>query len=158
MIGMIKGMGITLRHMLSPAFTEAYPFGRRELPERTRMSFAMGREDGGGAHCKACLLCEKSCPDGAIRLVTDKRPDAPGRMLVRFEIDLGLCMHCGICVENCAAGGLHFTDDFEHLSTTREGMVLVLYDELVDGAAQLDQAVPPAIVEPSPAGLEGGPA
>ncbi len=60
------------------------------------------------------MLCEKSCPDDAIKIDSEKREDGPGRVLTGFSIDLGRCMYCGICVEQCSTHGLRHTGDFEN--------------------------------------------
>ena len=156
MIGMAKGMANTLRHMLRPSVTGAYPWGPRVLPERSRMSFALELDEHGLPRCKACLLCERSCPDGAIRITSESRTDGPGKVLTGFEIDLGLCMYCGICVENCTSSGLRHTGEFENCSADVEDMQLVLYRADGHAPALLDDAAPGADVEPSPAGLQGG--
>jgi NADH-quinone oxidoreductase subunit I len=75
-----------------------------------------------------CLLCEKSCPDHAITITSAKREDGPGRVLERFEIDYGVCMHCGICVENCTSAGLFNSTEFEHATHERAETVIVLWD------------------------------
>jgi NADH-quinone oxidoreductase subunit I len=155
-IGMAKGMATTLRHMLRPSITGKYPWGPRPLPERSRMSFALEFDEHGEPRCKACLLCEKSCPDGAIRITSEKNEDGPGRVLTGYEIDLGLCMYCGICVESCTSSGLRHTGDFETCAPTRDAMTLVLYRAQGRPHAPLDETPAGADVEPSPAGPEGG--
>lgn len=156
MIGLARGMVTTMRHLLSRSVTGAYPWGPRPLPERTRMSFALAKDEAGEPVCKACLLCEKSCPDGAIRITSEKREDGPGRVLTGFEIDLGLCMYCGICVENCSSNGLHHTAVFENCSPDREGMTLVLYRAGTPVDSPLQEPLAGAEFEASPAGREGG--
>jgi formate hydrogenlyase subunit 6/NADH:ubiquinone oxidoreductase subunit I len=49
-------------------------------------------------------------------------------VLTKFTIDLGRCMYCGLCVEQCSSDGLHHTGDYENCSRSREDMLLVLYD------------------------------
>jgi formate hydrogenlyase subunit 6/NADH:ubiquinone oxidoreductase subunit I len=129
MIGMAKGMVTTLRHMLRPAVTVQYPLVRRELPERSRTMFALPMKEDGTPACKACLVCEKNCPDNAIKLGTEKRADGPGRVLTHYSIDLGLCMYCGICVENCPSEGIAFCGDYERSTADKDTLVVVLYDE-----------------------------
>lgn len=128
MIGIAKGMATTLKHLFSPTFTIQYPDVKRELPERSRMSFTLDSDDLGEPRCKACLLCEKSCPDDAIKIESEKREDGPGRLLTTFTIDLGRCMYCGICVEQCSTHGLRHTGDFENSSADRNGTMLVLFE------------------------------
>jgi NADH-quinone oxidoreductase subunit I len=143
-IGMAKGMATTFGRMLRPAVTENYPDEKRTLPERARMSFAMAADESGQPQCKACMLCERSCPDEAIKIESEKRVEGPGRVLTKFTIDLGRCMYCGLCVEQCSTDGLHHTGDYENNSTAREAMMLVLY-EAEPGAADapaLDESTP----------------
>ena len=127
MRGIGKGMITTFKQMIRPAITEQYPTFRKELPERARMGFAMNLGDDGSAKCTACLLCERSCPDDAIKIEAVKNPVGRGRVLTDFKIDLGRCMYCGMCVEQCTSDGLHHTGDFEHSVTRREDTILVLY-------------------------------
>lgn len=159
MIGMAKGMLTTLRFLLRPAATVQYPKVRRELPERSRTMFTLPLDEKGVPACKACMLCAKSCPDGAITMHSEKRADGPGRVLTHYSIDLGLCMYCGICVESCASNGIEFTGDYERATAEKGETVVVLFDERYDAppapepaaedeAAQTEPAAPPA---PDPA-------
>lgn len=127
MIGMAKGMITTLRLMMNGAVTEQYPYVKKTLPERSRTSFALPMAEDGTPLCKACTVCAKSCPNNAILMETEKREDGPGRVLTRFEIDLGLCMYCGLCVENCTSDGLRHAGDYECASPRREDMTVVLF-------------------------------
>jgi len=134
-IGIAKGMATIFGRMVRPSVNDQYPNKKRTLPEGARMSFGMSLEDDGSAKCKACMLCERSCPDEAIKIESEKREDGPGRVLTKFTIDLGRCMFCGLCVEQCTSDGLHHTGDFENSSTTRAAMQLVLYDASRPAAA-----------------------
>jgi NADH-quinone oxidoreductase subunit I len=145
MRGIGKGMATLFGRMMRPAVTELYPAVKRQLPERSRMSFAMACDEDGLPHCKACMLCERSCPDNAIIIESEKRSDGPGRVLTKFTMDLGRCMYCGMCVEQCAFDGLHHTGDFEINTTERSGAFLVLYEASPGPAEQA-----PAIDEPTP--------
>lgn len=127
MKGIAKGMVTTFKHLFTPAFTIQYPNVKRKLPERSRQSFAMRVDEEGRPACKSCLLCERSCPDNAIVITSEKREDGPGRELQSFVIDLGRCMFCGLCIEQCTSGALVPTGDFELSVTDRSGTMLVLY-------------------------------
>ena len=150
MIGIAKGMVTTFKHLFKPTFTIQYPNVKRPLPERSRMSFALGTDESGAPQCKACLLCEKSCPDDAIKIDSEKVEGVPGRVLTRFAIDLGRCMYCGLCVEQCSTQGLRHTGDFENSVVTREETVLVLY-----AATPESLAAARPLEEPSPPSKEG---
>jgi len=128
MLGIARGMLTTIRHLFRPPITYGYPNVKRQLPERSRMSFALLADETGEPQCKSCLLCAKSCPDDAILIESEKRIDGPGRVLQRFTIDLGRCMYCGLCVEQCSTSGLVHTADFEVCSHDRDAMMLVLFE------------------------------
>lgn len=149
MIGISKGMATIFGRMLRPAVTENYPAEKRQLPERARMSFAMATDDDGQPQCKACMLCERSCPDEAIKIESEKRADGPGRVLTKFTIDLGRCMYCGLCVEQCSTDGLHHTGDFENNSAERAAMLLVLYqaDPGDTSSSTIDESTPAELAE-----------
>ena len=149
MIGISKGMAEIFGRMLRPAVTLNYPAEKRQLPERARMSFAMARDENGQPQCKSCMLCERSCPDDAIKIESEKRTDAPGRVLTKFTIDLGKCMYCGMCVEQCSTDGLHHTGDFENNSPNRADMMLVLFEAEPGSAAPstIDESTPGQLAE-----------
>lgn len=127
MIGMLKGMATTISHLWRPNFNAGYPGAPKVLPPRSRSSFELPTGEDGVPLCRSCQLCERSCPDDAISIVSSKREDGPGRVLESFEIDLGLCMYCGICVESCTFTGIRHTGAFENDTPLRAETVLVLY-------------------------------
>ena len=151
MIGMAKGMMSTLRHFLSPAFTEQYPNVKRVLPERSRTMFTLPLDESGVPACKACMLCAKSCPDGAITMETEKRADGPGRVLTHYSIDLGLCMYCGICVESCPSNGIEFTGDYERATHDKAQTRVVLFDEPYVAPELAESSETPETPESAPA-------
>ena len=103
-LGLLKGLGVTLKTMLRPAITQAYPHVKPDLPPRTRGVIALKE-----ANCTVCYKCSRECPDWCIYIDAHKEahdPAAGGRarsakILDRFAIDYALCMYCGICVEVC---------------------------------------------------------
>src|SRR5829696_1962749 len=116
-VGLIKGLGVTLRTMTRPAATRQYPHVRPQLPARTRGVIALIEEN-----CTVCMLCSRECPDWCIYIDSHKEQVAPkegGRartrnLLDRFAIDFALCMYCGICVEVCPFDALHWSPEFEY--------------------------------------------
>jgi NADH-quinone oxidoreductase subunit I len=116
-VGLIKGLGVTLRTMTRPAATRQYPHVKPDLPARTRGVIALIEEN-----CTVCMLCSRECPDWCIYIDSHKEQVAPkegGRartrnILDRFAIDFALCMYCGICVEVCPFDALHWSPEFEY--------------------------------------------
>jgi formate hydrogenlyase subunit 6/NADH:ubiquinone oxidoreductase subunit I len=56
------------------------------------------------------------CPIECIVLETKKNPETKSLEMVRFDIDMGKCMFCGLCVEACkfdSSGALRHTKEFE---------------------------------------------
>ena len=114
--GLLKGLAVTLKTMLSPATTQAYPHVKPDLPPRTRGVIALMEEN-----CTVCMLCAKECPDWCIYIDSQKEtiPLEGGRtrtrnILDRFAIDFALCMYCGICVEVCPFDALFWSPEFEY--------------------------------------------
>ena len=69
MLGILKGMKVTLEHAFQKKITHVYPYEKPELPERSRGLIQLIREpETGVLKCEACLLCEKVCPPRAITI------------------------------------------------------------------------------------------
>ncbi len=139
-VGLVKGLSITLRHMLRKSVTQQYPEVRPDLPPRSRGVIALVEEN-----CTSCMLCARECPDWCIYIDSHKETiPAPegGRprqrnVLDRFAIDFSLCMYCGICVEVCPFDALFWSPEFEYA----EGDILDLLHEK-DKLSGWSQTVP----------------
>jgi NADH-quinone oxidoreductase subunit I len=116
-VGLLKGLGVTLKTLLKPATTQQYPHVKPDLPPRTRGVIALMEEN-----CTVCMLCARECPDWCIYIDSHKEVVPPrdgGRartrnVLDRFAIDFALCMYCGICVEVCPFDALFWSPEFEY--------------------------------------------
>jgi NADH-quinone oxidoreductase subunit I len=115
--GLVKGLAVTLKHMLRPAVTQRYPEVKPDLPARTRGVIALKQEN-----CTVCYKCSRECPDWCIYIDAHKETNPPAsggkarsvKVLDRFAIDFALCMYCGICVEVCPFDALFWSPEFEY--------------------------------------------
>jgi NADH-quinone oxidoreductase subunit I len=116
-LGLIKGLGVTLKHALRPSITQQYPQEKPDLPPRTRGVIALKE-----ANCTVCYKCSRECPDWCIYIDAHKETHEPAsggkgrsmKVLDRFAIDYALCMYCGICVEVCPFDALFWSPEFEY--------------------------------------------
>ena len=144
-------MKITWKEYFTPKSTEQYPENRKttlHVAKRHRGRLVMLRNDDGAVKCTACTLCEKTCPNGTIKITSQMVTTEEGkkkRQLVDYQYDLGDCMFCQLCVNACNFGAIEFTNDFENSTFERESLVLHLDKEeyksslpnILDGGAPL---------------------
>src|SRR5688572_10126034 len=91
----------TLKHLAASA-TFQYPEEPRPLAGRFRSRHRLTVRDDGTPRCVGCMLCETVCPAKCITIVAGEHPDPNvEKYPVRFDIDLGICVYCGYCVEVC---------------------------------------------------------
>jgi formate hydrogenlyase subunit 6/NADH:ubiquinone oxidoreductase subunit I len=116
--GLVKGLGVTLKHLFKHNTVIQYPDEKQDLPARTRGVIALKEEN-----CTVCMLCARECPDWCIYIDSHKETLPPKReggrprkrnVLDRFAIDYALCMYCGICVEVCPYDALFWSREFEY--------------------------------------------
>src|SRR5437667_2639111 len=158
--GLIKGLGVTLKHMLQRSITQQYPDEKPNLPPRTRGVIALKQEN-----CTVCYKCSRECPDWCIYIDAHKETHEPAsggkgrsvKVLDRFAIDFALCMYCGICVEVCPFDALFWSPEFEYaeydiLKMTHEMDRLEEWTYKVLPPPELEEgAVAPAPPGPAPA-------
>jgi len=98
---LIRGMGITGKHLGRHAVTIQYPEEKWTMPERSRgVVVLLSDKKTGELNCTGCGLCEKACPTAAIDMDAPRGEDKK-RVLKKFVVDNALCCFCGLCVEAC---------------------------------------------------------
>src|SRR5258707_13712846 len=70
-----KGMGVTLKEMMSPAVTENYPDEPPKFEERYRGVHVLQRDENGLEKCVACFLCAAACPSNCIYIAAAENTD-----------------------------------------------------------------------------------
>jgi NADH-quinone oxidoreductase subunit I len=115
--GLLKGLGITLKHTFEKEITQQYPEQMPNLPERFRGSLQFDFPK-----CIACEMCTKVCPNKVLSLEAVKDEKTKKKKLLSYTIDFQYCMYCNFCVENCPAHCLSFDHDFELAEYNRENI------------------------------------
>ncbi len=111
----LEGMMVTLRHMFKPTITVQYPKETVPMYERSRTMLV-----NDAVNCGYCLKCQRNCPADLFTITGIRGepgdeglgtlPDGtPKKMhIVEFKIDMSKCIYCGICVDVCDTGSLHW--------------------------------------------------
>src|SRR6184192_2791554 len=110
-----EGMSVTLSYMFRKPITTQYPDRtavpvRDTIPARYRGFLEVDMDI-----CTACQACERACPIEVINIdiVKGDGKTQPKLNMARFDIDIGKCMYCGLCVEPCPTGAIQHTREFE---------------------------------------------
>ncbi len=115
----LEGMAVTFSHLFREPITIQYPDRidkpmSEMLPARFRGFLEVQMDI-----CTGCRRCERVCPIECIAINLKKNPETRKQEMSRFDIDMGKCMYCGLCVEACkveSTGAIRHTCEFEGAS------------------------------------------
>jgi NADH-quinone oxidoreductase chain I len=126
-LGILKGMTVTVRHLWRHPTVNQYPEQRLNLSRRFR-----GNEliwDRG--KCTGCATCAKSCPQGAIEIVTATNLADNKYEVEKYQVDTGYCIQCGLCVEACPYDAVFMGHAYER-ARYRRGELVQTNDMLLE--------------------------
>ncbi|MBI5200378.1 MAG: NADH-quinone oxidoreductase subunit I [Elusimicrobia bacterium] len=145
-----RGLAITFRHLfvnlfrharralglggLPGAVTIQYPEDPAVVAKRARTRHRLLKREDGTPRCVACMMCETVCPAECIHIRAEESPVTQIEKRAKsFEIDLGLCVFCGYCVEACPVDAIRMDTGQVALSTgSREDLLWTMPELLGD--------------------------
>ena len=119
-IGIAKGMALTFKHLFRHPITTQYPEERLTTSRRIRGNELVWDKE----KCTGCATCAKSCPQGAIQIITSVNTEENKYVVEKFEVDIGYCIFCGLCVESCPYEALFMSYDYERARYRRQELVM----------------------------------
>ena len=117
--GIAKGLQVTIKHLFRHPVTVQYQEQRLNTSRRIRGNELIWDD----IKCTGCATCAKSCPQGAIRIITSVNPEESKYKVDMIEVDSGYCIQCGLCVEVCPYGALYMGYAYERAKYRREDVV-----------------------------------
>src|SRR3978361_936742 len=141
-LGVAKGMLTTISQLVKPPVTIQYPEERLEIPIWTRGRPRLIYEvDSGDLRCTACGACALACPVDVIKI--EQHPaQGKGKVLDRFDLDMGGCIECALCVEACPFRAIVMAPDFEFGAYDREqSLVFNMHELRIAGTEEVDSAM-----------------
>ncbi len=128
MLSTLKGMLMTLQTSLRKPVTAQYPKQHLPLMER-QVGFPALTWDAkvGEPYCVGCMVCVRMCPTQCMSgTMIDNPLHAEGKstrrkIIEEFEINLGRCILCGLCVEVCNFDAIEMSHEHEISHYARDG-------------------------------------
>ena len=114
-------MSVTIKNLVRPSPTTQYPEQKLTVSKRIRGTQLVWSKE----NCTGCATCARTCPQGAIRIVTSKPAPGSDRYPVEtLEVDSGYCIHCALCVEACPYNAIFMGYTYERAKYRRQELVM----------------------------------
>ena len=130
MIGFLEGLLVTLKTTLRRPVTAQYPDPDKRLQVDDRyMGFPALTWDYEviEPYCTGCMVCIRDCPTQCMSAQMKDNPlfaedkSRRRKIIDEFEINLGRCILCGICVDVCNFDAIEMSHDHELSKYERNG-------------------------------------
>jgi len=112
---------VTITHLFRHPVTAQYPEQRLNTSRRIRGNELIWDN----IKCTGCSTCAKSCPQGAIKIITAVNPEENKYTVEKIDVDTGYCIQCGLCVEVCPYGALFMGYAYERAQYRRNDLVQI---------------------------------
>jgi NADH-quinone oxidoreductase chain I len=127
--GILKGLTVTIRHLLRHPTVNQFPEQRLNISRRFRGNELIWSRE----KCTGCATCAKTCPQGAIEIVTATNLADNKYEVEKYQVDTGYCIQCGLCVEACPYDALFMGYSYER-AKYRRGELVQSGDEMLESA------------------------
>ncbi len=130
MIGFLEGLVVTLKTTLRRPVTAQYPDPNKRIQVAARfMGFPALTWDAEIAepYCTGCMVCIRDCPTQCMSAQMKDNPlfeegkSRRRKIIEEFEINLGRCILCGICVDVCNFDAIEMSHEHELSKYERNG-------------------------------------
>lgn len=118
-IGIVKGLEVTILNLFRHAAVSQYPEQRLNISRRSRGNELIWSRE----RCTGCGTCAKSCPQGAIEIVTTTNIKDNKYDVEKYRVDTGYCIMCGLCVEACPYDALFLGYSYERAQYRRNDLI-----------------------------------
>ena len=130
MIGFLEGLLVTVRTAFRRPVTAQYPDPGKRIEVAYRfMGFPALTWDYDVAepYCTGCMVCIRDCPTQCMSATMKDNPlfaedkSRRRKIIDVFEINLGRCILCGICVDVCNFDAIEMSYEHELSKYERDG-------------------------------------
>ena len=130
MIGFLEGLKVTLKTALRKPVTDEYPDpDKRHQVAPRYMGFPalLWDSDVPEPYCTGCMVCVRACPTQCMSAQMTDNPKFEAnesrrrKIIEEFEINLGRCILCGICVDVCNFDAIEMSHEHELSKYQRNG-------------------------------------
>lgn len=112
-IALTQGHLVVFKHSFKKRVTLEYPEVKSELGDNFR-----GKHIYNFEKCRACGICQKSCPANAITIIKEDKT------LVEYSIDYKKCIFCGNCAFYCPFSAIKMGSEFELATDSAKDLVV----------------------------------
>lgn len=142
MTGFLEGLLVTIKAALRRPVTAEYPDPAKRLQIAERyMGFPSltWDYDVSEPYCTGCMVCIRECPTQCMTAGMKDNPlhkigsSRRRKIIDEFEINLGRCILCGICVDVCNFDAIEMSHEHELSKYERNGNRVNLQQLLASG-------------------------
>lgn len=113
-----------IKNLFKKPISVNYTKGKTNPPKRFRGMLYVEKEK-----CISCGLCKMVCPTHAIKVSFKTKEIKTDDIIYKktfhniTSTDMGKCISCGLCVDICPVKIIHFTNQFDGVTNSREKLI-----------------------------------